>query len=136
MTCETSKEAWDILTLTHEGTSTIRASKLQNLTTQFETIRMLESETFDQFCDRLSNIVNSSFNLGEKIPDNRVIKKILRSMPSRFDAKVTILNSLGRLESTKLEEIVGDLQTYEIDMITSKKVPKKEKGIALKTRRQ
>ena len=33
MTCETSKEAWDIFALTHEGTSTVRASKLQNLTT-------------------------------------------------------------------------------------------------------
>ena len=45
---------------------------------------------------------------------------------------MTILNSLGMLDSTKLEEIVGDLQTYELDMFTSKQVPKKEKGIALK----
>ena len=60
---------------THEGTSTVRASKFQNFTTQFETIKMLDSESFDEFYARLSNIVNSSFNVGEKIPDNR---KILR----------------------------------------------------------
>ena len=75
MTCETAKEAQDILQLTHEGTSVVKASKLQNLTTQFETIKMNEKETFDEFYARLSDTVNSSFNLGEKIPDNRVVKK-------------------------------------------------------------
>ena len=28
MTCETAKEVWDILQLTHEGTSVVKASKL------------------------------------------------------------------------------------------------------------
>ena len=101
MTCETAKEAWDILQLTHEGTSVVKASKLQNLTTQFETIKMDEKETFDKFYARLSDIVNSSFNLGEKIPDDRVVKKILRSLPDRFIPKVTVLNSLPTLASTK-----------------------------------
>ena len=56
MTCETAKEAWDILQLTHEGTSVVKASKLQNLTTQFETIKMNDNETFDEFHARLSDM--------------------------------------------------------------------------------
>ena len=136
MTCETAKETWDISQLTHEGTSVVKAPKFQNLATQFETIKMNEKETFDEFYARLSDIVNSYFNLGENIPDNRVVKKILRSLPDRFIPKVTVLNSLPTLASTKLEELVGDLQTYELDMFPSKTEKKIEKGVALKARKE
>ena len=131
MTCTTSKEAWDVLQLTHEGTNAVKESKLQNLTTQFETITMHENECFDEFYARLSDIVNTSYNLGEHIPNARVVKKILRSLPKRFIPKVTVLNSLGNLNTLKLEELVGDLQTYEIDMFPKSAKPK-DKGIALK----
>jgi len=56
---------------------------------------MLESESFDEFYARLSNIFNTSINLGEKIEDSRVVKKILRPLSSRFIPKVTVLNSMG-----------------------------------------
>jgi len=97
-----SKEAWDVLQLTHEGTNAVKESKIQNLTTQFETLTMLESECFDNFYARLSDIVNTSFNVGEHIPDARLVKKILRSLPKRFIPKVTVLNSLGDLSNLKL----------------------------------
>ena len=42
---------------------------------------MKDSETFDEFNSKLSKIVNSSFNLGEPIPQHKVVKKILRSLP-------------------------------------------------------
>ena len=74
--------------------------------------------------------------MGEKIPDNRVVKKILRSLPDRFIPKVTMLNYLPTLASTKLEELVGDLQTYELDMFPSKTEKKIDKGATLKARKE
>ena len=41
--CKRAKEAWKILQVTHEGTSTIKISKLQMLATKFENIRMHEN---------------------------------------------------------------------------------------------
>ena len=41
-----TKEIWDILALTREGTSTMKFSKLQMLTTKFKSIKMNEDETF------------------------------------------------------------------------------------------
>lgn len=75
MTCTTSKEAWYVLQLTHQGTNAVKESKLQNLTTRFETITMLESECFDEFYTILSDIVNTSSDLGEVIDNTRVVKK-------------------------------------------------------------
>ena len=58
--------------------------KLQMLTAKFESIKMKEDETFTTLYLKLSDIVISSFNLGEKILDYNIVRKILRSLPMRF----------------------------------------------------
>ncbi|XP_070676207.1 uncharacterized protein [Malus domestica] len=86
--CTTAKEAWDILEVTHEGNSTVKESKLQNLITKFENIKMLDDdESFSDFYAKLSVIVNGCHNLGDSIPEYRIVKKILRYIPSRFMRK-------------------------------------------------
>ena len=54
------------------------------LVSQFEEIRMLEDETFDEFYLKLSVIRNFTINLGKKMDDAKVVNKILRSLPKRF----------------------------------------------------
>lgn len=54
----TSKEAWDILKSAYEGTDKVKIVKLQTLRTQFETLRMSNSENIDQFMTRVMGIVN------------------------------------------------------------------------------
>ena len=46
-TCKTTKEAWEVLQTVYEGTDTVKQSKLQRLTKEFETIVMEEDKTFD-----------------------------------------------------------------------------------------
>ncbi|RVW87746.1 hypothetical protein CK203_044011 [Vitis vinifera] len=48
-TCTSAKEAWDILQVTHEGTNAVKVSKLQMLTSRFETIRMEIMRTLESF---------------------------------------------------------------------------------------
>ena len=68
---ETAKEAWTILQTTYERTKAVKNSKLQRLTTSFEEIKMEEDESFDEFYAKLKDIVNSAFNLGETILNQR-----------------------------------------------------------------
>lgn len=42
----TTKEAWELLEVTHEGSSVIKKSKLQMLTSRFEKLKMEEDEQF------------------------------------------------------------------------------------------
>ena len=65
---KSAKEAWTILQNTYEGTKAMKNSKFQRLTTSFEEIKMDDGETFDEFYAKLKDIVNSTFNLGERIP--------------------------------------------------------------------
>lgn len=41
-----AKDAWKLLEVTHEGTSVVKKSKLQMLTTKFKELRMEEDEQF------------------------------------------------------------------------------------------
>ena len=63
-----AKKAWTILQDTYNGTKAVKDSKLQRLTTYFEEVRMDDDETFDEFYAKLKDIMDSDFNLGEKIP--------------------------------------------------------------------
>ena len=48
----------------------------------------MQDETFDESYAKLNDMVNSSFNLGEKIPDHRIVRKAMRSLPESFQPKV------------------------------------------------
>ena len=55
--------AWNILQIVHEGTKVVKINKLQQLTSKFESIRMFDDESFDEFYAKLKDIVNSMVNL-------------------------------------------------------------------------
>ena len=108
---ETAKEAWTILQITYEGTKAVKDSKLQRLTTSFEEIKIEEDESFDEFYAKLKDIVNSAFNLGETIPESKIVRKVLRSLPERFHARITAIEESKDIDKILLTELVGNLQT-------------------------
>ena len=57
--------AWNILQIMHEGTKAVKINKLQQLISKFESIRMSDNESFDEFYAKLNDIVNSAYNLDE-----------------------------------------------------------------------
>ena len=81
-TCETAKEAWEILQTNFEGSGDVKRNKLTSLTTRFEELRMEENETLSGYYTKLCDIANESFALGEKIPESVMVRKIVRSSRS------------------------------------------------------
>ena len=94
---------------------------------------MDEDESFDEFYAKLKDIVNSAFNLGEQIPEPKIVKLILRFLLERFHAKIIVIKESNDLESIPLTELIGNLQTYELGLA---RVGKGDKGknMALKTK--
>ena len=123
---ETIKEAWTILQTTYEGTKAVNDSKLQMHTTSFEKINMEEDELFDE-------IVNSAFNLGETIPEPKIVRKVLRSLPEKFHAKITVIEESKDIDSIPLIELGGNLQTYKLGLTRIGKMGK-GKSMALKAK--
>ena len=130
---ETAKEAWTILQTTYKGTKAIKDSKLQKLITSFEEIKMEEDESFDEFYAKLKDIVNSAFNHRKTIPESKIVRKVLRSLPKRFHAKITVIEESKDIDKIPLIELVGNLQTYELGLSRIGKTGK-DKSMALKAK--
>ena len=111
-----AKEAWEILETIYEGTKKVKDTKLQMLTTRFEELKMSEDELFDSFCGKLNEVVIGKFNLGKKTEDSKVVRKILRSLPESFRAKVITIEKSKDLDEIKIQELIGSLQTYELSL--------------------
>ena len=74
-------------------------------------------------------MVIGKFNLGEKTEDSKIVRKILRSFPKSFRAKVTTIKESKDLDDIKVQELIGSFQTYELSFPSQRK----SKSLALKT---
>ena len=72
------------------------------LTTRFEEVKMSDDKLFDSFYGRLNEILIAKLNLREKIEEAKVVRKILRSLPESFLAKVTTIEESKDLDEIKI----------------------------------
>ena len=82
---------------------------------------MSEDESFDSFYSKLNEVVIDKFNLVEKTEDSKAVRKILRSLPKSFCAKVTAIEESKDLDEIKVQELIGSLQTYELSLPNQRK---------------
>ncbi|GAU50939.1 hypothetical protein TSUD_411360 [Trifolium subterraneum] len=126
--CEVAKDAWEILKTTQEGTAKVKISRLQNLTRKFENLRMKEDESVHNFYMNVMDFANSFDDLGEKLSDEKIVRKILRSFTKKFDMKVIAMEEAQDISTMKVDELIGSLQTYESSV--NERIEKKNKSIA------
>ena len=94
---------------------------------------MEDDETFDEFYAKLKDIVNSAFNLGEQIPEPKIVRKVLRSLLERFYAKIKVIEESKDIDTIPLIELIGNLQAYELGLTRLGK-GSKSKSMALKAK--
>ena len=106
---EVARTIWEILQTMHEGVKGVKINKLQQFTTKFESIRLSEDESFDEFYAKLNDIVNFAYNLGEIYNHPKIVRKILRSLTKDFRPKVTAITESKDVDSIPVDELVGFL---------------------------
>ena len=126
---EITHTTWNILQTMHKGTKAVKINKLQQLTSRFESIRMSNNESFDEFYAKLNDIVNSTCNLGEIYDQPKIVRKILRSLTENFRPKVTTITESKDVDSIPVDELMESLQSYELDQPKTSK----SKSMALKS---
>ena len=70
---------------------------------------MEKDESFDEFYAKLKDVVNSAFNLGETIPEPKIVRKVLRSLPERFHSKIMVIKESKDIDKIPLIGLVGKL---------------------------
>ena len=100
------------------------------LGSRFEDLRMLEDETISYFNSKLCDIANEAFILDEKYFETKLVRKTLRSLPKIFAYKVAAIEEAKDVSTIKLDELMGSLQTFELNLSQNKK----EKNIVFRAK--
>ena len=74
---EIAHTTWNILQTEHKGTKAVKINKWQHLTSRFESIKMSDDESFNEFYAKLNDIVNFAFNLGKVMINLKLLGKFL-----------------------------------------------------------
>ena len=90
---------------------------------------MSDNESFDEFYAKHNDILNSAYNLGEIYDQPKIVRKILRSLTENFRLKVTAITKSKDVDSILVDELVGSLQSYELNLPKTSK----SKSMALKS---
>ena len=84
--------------------------KLQYLRRDFETLLMTNGESIVDFLSRAMTIVSQMCTYGEKISDETIVAKVLRSLTPKFDHVVAAIEKANDLSMLSVDELMGSLQ--------------------------
>ncbi|KAM0067250.1 hypothetical protein Hdeb2414_s0002g00058781 [Helianthus debilis subsp. tardiflorus] len=74
------KEAWNILYKSYRGENRVKTVRLQTLRCEFDALNMKDGESVEEYFNRITLVVNQLRMNEEKISEQRIVEKILRSM--------------------------------------------------------
>ncbi|XP_070002387.1 uncharacterized protein [Nicotiana sylvestris] len=95
---------------------------------------MKGDESIQDMYTRFTSIINELHSLGETIPRNKLVRKILSILPSSWESKVNVVTEAKDLQELTIDELVRNLKTYEMKrkIDSKRREPKKEKNLVLK----
>ena len=75
---------------------------------------MKEEENIAAYFLQVDETMNIIRGLGERIEESVIVQKILRSLPMRFDSKISAIEERSDLDTMTVDELHGTLTTYEM----------------------
>ena len=107
-----AKKAWDTLENTYQGLDKVKTSKLQILR-RYLSLSMKETESVDSFYTRVVHLINQLKSHGDNIEDRRVVEKVLRTLPHRFESLVVTLEENKDMLVFTIDELQATLINHE-----------------------
>ncbi|KAG7563991.1 Zinc finger CCHC-type superfamily [Arabidopsis suecica] len=123
---ESAKQIWDILQKSHEGNTSVKHTRLDQLATDFENLKIDPAESIVQFSSKLSGIANEAKTLGKIYKEKILVKKLLRCLPLKYAAHKAVMRVSGNTYTLKYEDLVGILKSEEIEVAEDQRNLNKE----------
>ena len=98
-TCKMAKEIWDKLKVTHKGTSQVKELEIALLLNQYEMFKMQANESVTSWFDWYITIVNQLNQLGRVIPEDEMVKRLLKSFPKSWRSTVVAIREANDLNN-------------------------------------
>ncbi|GJU71746.1 zf-CCHC domain-containing protein [Tanacetum coccineum] len=137
--CNTAKEIWKTLLITHQGNSQVKDNKIDLLVQQYEQFIIFEDESIDSSFARFNTIITSLKTLDEGYSIKNYVRKFLRALHPKWRAKVTAIEESKDLTSLSLDELIGNLKVHEMIIKKDSEIVKakvERKSLALKAKKE
>ncbi|RVW82648.1 Retrovirus-related Pol polyprotein from transposon TNT 1-94 [Vitis vinifera] len=113
MNLETPKQVWDKLQGEFEVSERVKTVRLLTLKREFELMKMKDDESVKDYSGRLMDVVNQMRLLGEAFTDQKVVEKIMVSVPQEFEAKISAIEESCDLQTLTIVELTSKLHAQE-----------------------
>ncbi|GJW05034.1 hypothetical protein Tco_1563890 [Tanacetum coccineum] len=137
--CNTAKEIWKTLLITHQGNNQVKDNKIDLLVQQYEQFVISEDESIDSAFARFNTIITSLKALDEGYSSKNYVRKFLRALHPKWRAKVTAIEESKDLTSLSLDELIGNLKVHEMIIKKDSEIVKakgERKSLALKAKKE
>ncbi|GJU06354.1 retrovirus-related pol polyprotein from transposon TNT 1-94 [Tanacetum coccineum] len=137
--CNTGKENWKTLLITHQGNSQVKDNKIDLLVQQYEQFVISEDESIDSSFARYNTFITSLKALDEGYSSKNYVRKFLKALHPKWREKVTAIEESKALTSLSLDELIGNLKVHEMMIKKDSKIVKanvERKSLALKAKKE
>jgi len=107
---------WDILEVTHEGTTDVKRTRKHALIQEYEMFRMLKGETISDVQKGFTHIVNHLISLGKIFERQKLNIKILKCLDRSWQPKITVIYESKDLTTLTTTYLFGKLREHELEM--------------------
>ena len=96
-----------------QGSTRVKRVQLQSLRCDFEILRMKEGETVNAYFARVLSIANKMKAHGENLNETMITEKILRSMISKFNYMVCLIEESNNMTTMTIDELHSSFLVHE-----------------------
>nr|GEW38972.1 zf-CCHC domain-containing protein/UBN2 domain-containing protein [Tanacetum cinerariifolium] len=122
------------------GNSHVKDNKIDLLVQQYEQFTIPKEESIDNAFARFNTIITSLKAFDEGFSSKNYVKKFLRTLHPKWHANVTAIEELKDLTSLSLDELIENLNVYEVisnkdfEMVKGKREP--NRSLTLKDKKE
>ncbi|GJX39020.1 retrovirus-related pol polyprotein from transposon TNT 1-94, partial [Tanacetum coccineum] len=137
--CNTAKEIWKTLLISHQGNSQVKDNKIDLLVQLYEQFVISEDESIDSAFASFNTIITSLKALDEGYSSKNYVRKFLRALHPKWRSKVTTIEESKDLTSLSLDELIRNLKVHEMIIKKDSEIVKakvERKSLALKAKKE
>ncbi|GJZ88802.1 retrovirus-related pol polyprotein from transposon TNT 1-94 [Tanacetum coccineum] len=131
--CNTAKEIWKTLLITHQGNNQVKDNKIDLL------VVISEDESIDSAFARFNTIITSLKALDEGYFSKNYVRNFLRALHPKWRANVKAIEESKDLTPLSLDELIENLKVHEMIIKKDYEIVKakgERKSLALKAKKE
>ncbi|XP_071704946.1 uncharacterized protein [Rutidosis leptorrhynchoides] len=91
----------------------VKVVRLLTLRLEFELLEINDDELIKDYSSRIMDVVKKNRLHGDKISDQKVVEKIMISVPQKFEAKISAIEESCDVSMLTVSELTSKLQAQE-----------------------